>query len=228
MKGFRVFTTSLIFALILTAAAFAQAKIAQTVPAGKIVYVNSEAFYDNAAGITQLVEIFEKLEAEFQPQADELDALFRKIKSLEEEIRRFINYKPPPGAYKTIEDIIAEYESILEKYKTKETVARYQYERRAAETIDVVKKKIARFANSFAAEKGYVLILDISKSNGTFTFSSFDNADVTAEFIKYCNENFAKTKTPVRVTPSGVIGASSYAETASFYRALPIMTRFHA
>jgi Skp family chaperone for outer membrane proteins len=190
MKGFRLFTKTLTIALIFSTAAFAQTETAQTVPTPKIVYVNSEAFYGKENGITELVEIYGRLRAEFQPKYNELKALGEQIMALDKEIKKYYELY----GIKVLKEKIAEYESLIDKYKTKEAVAKYLYERRAAETIDVVKKQIARFADSFAAEKGYVLILDISKSNGTFTFSDSGNSDVTIDFIKYCNENFAKAK----------------------------------
>lgn len=193
MKCFLIFAQSLMIVLLL-AASCAQSAVTQT-PSSKIAYVNSEAFYDKETGIRELVKVFGKLEAEFQPQANELTALAEQIMALEKEIKSYdrrICY--PRGSLEALEKTIAEYESLIEKYKTKEAVARYHYERRAAETVDVVKKQIARFANLYAAEKGYVLILDISKSNGTFTFSNSGESDVTADLIKYYNEIYTKLK----------------------------------
>jgi Skp family chaperone for outer membrane proteins len=76
----------LIFVLILSALAFAQAEKTQNAPT-KIAVINTEAFYDKETGIKEIVEANNKLEAEFKPQIDELEALKDTILKLEKEIK---------------------------------------------------------------------------------------------------------------------------------------------
>jgi hypothetical protein len=55
-------------------------------------------------------------------------------------------------------------------------------------------KKVGEAIKQFAKEKGYLFILESSKDT-SFIIIEGETDDVTEEFIKYYNENFAKTET---------------------------------
>lgn len=196
MKGFRLFTKSLMFVLILSALAFAQT---ETTPPGKIAVINTAAFEDKETGIKEIAAAYDKIEAEFKPQAEDLKLVAEKIQNLKKEIEEFeVQSKKyrNVGCPISIEKKLEEYDKLTKEYKQKQEEAKNLYDKRKPEIFADVNKIISEALKQFAKDKGYVAILDVSKCADCLTgnFNGEDN-DVTAEFIKYYNENFAKTKT---------------------------------
>lgn len=196
MKSFRFFTKSLISVLILSALAFAQTEKTQTSAVNKIATINTEAFYDKETGIKEVIETNDKLEAEFKLQSDELFALAEKILKLQKELEefqklseRFKGICVPDDINKKFDD----YEKLTSEYKEKQRTLKSLYDKRKPEIFAGVYKRVGDAIKQFAKEKG-LLIIDISK-DFCMCICEFQNDDVTAEFIKYYNENFAKTKT---------------------------------
>jgi len=192
MKGFRFFTNSLIFVLILSAFAFAQ-----TVPANKIAVIDTEVFYDKEKGIKEIVETNDKLETEFKPQKDELLSLAEKLKVLEEELKDVAGMIESPRdigiTNEMIDGKVKEYDSAVENYKKRLNDVKSLYDKRKPVIFADVYKKVGEAIKQFMKEKGYVLILDNSKLTSGLILGDLD--DVTKEFIKYYNDNFAGTET---------------------------------
>jgi len=199
MKGFRFFTGGFIFVLIFSALAFAQTENPQTPVALKVALIDTEAFYNKETGIKELVETNDKLELELKPQSDELNILGEKIQKLQKEIEIFQNAAEkfkgicvPDYVNKKFED----YDKLTKEYKQRQDEIKSRYEKSDNEIFADIYKKIGDAIQQFAKEKGYAVILDISKERGTFFLVAKDeSSDVTEEFIKYYNNNFAKTKT---------------------------------
>jgi Skp family chaperone for outer membrane proteins len=193
MTLLKFFISSFVFVLIFAVLAHAQREKTQPIPPSKIATINTEVFEDETNGIKELTEAYDKLETEFKLQIEELNSLTQRIVEIQEEINKYYRmYEPPRDVFKVVEEKEKEYESLIEKYKTRQPEIKALYEKRYAETVGILNKKIARAANFFAKEKGYYMILSISKSNESFILVKSDNLDVTAEFIKFYSEDFSK------------------------------------
>lgn len=192
MKGFRFFTGGCVFVLILSALAFAQIEKTQTSAPNKIAGINTEAFYDKEAGIKEVVEANDKLETEFKSQKDELRLLGEKIQNLQKEIEELA--KPQKvGCYPSIQNKVDEYKKLISEYKRRQDDLKSLYDKRKPEIFADIYKKVGEAIKQFAKENGYVIVLDSSKDNSS-TIIEGETIDITKEFIKYYNDNFAKTQ----------------------------------
>lgn len=194
MKDFQFFSKSLVFVLFLVALTFAQTKKPQTSAPTKIASINTEAFYDKETGIKEVVETNARLETEFKPQKDELNLINEKIKKLEKELKDTAGMIESPRdlTIETTDGRVNEYDLAVENYKNRQAEIKVLYEKRKAEIFADVYKKVREAIKQFAKEKGFMMIIDSSKSNRDPILGDFD--DVTEELIKYYNSNFAKTK----------------------------------
>jgi len=194
MKGFRFLTGGFVFVLIFSALAFAQTEKTQSNYASKIGFINSEAFDNKETGIKEIVETNEKLEAEFKPQIDELKAIAEKIQNQQEEFKKAgSGYWDGPIPKEKLDKSLKDYESDVCKYKTRTEEIKSQYDKRKSEIFADVYKKVRDTIKQFAKEKGYLIVLDSSKDNSS-AIIEVETIDITKEFIKYYNENIAKSK----------------------------------
>lgn len=169
----------LIFTLLVCVSSFAQNKIA---------VVDASVFYDEKNGIMELVTSNKKLEDEFKPKAE-------KFNDIGKELAKDITICSKTGHcdLKELEKRITEYEKQNKEFK--ETFYT-QFEKRKAEIVEPINRKIGDKAKEFVKKKGYAMLLDISKSKSESWIICelcHDN-DVTNEFIKFCNEEFEKEK----------------------------------
>jgi Skp family chaperone for outer membrane proteins len=203
MKVFRFLTKISIFILMLSASGLAQTETPQNSAPNKIATINTDAFDDRTNGIKEVIEAYDKLEAEFKVERAQLNSLMEAIQDRQKGIEELakvdfrIDYsreflKEYDIKFKSK---LEELELLQSKYKEKIDKARVLYENREAQTVEPIKKKISESAKLFAKEKGYVLILDGSKFKDGIILANPEHDDLTAEFIKYYNENFVKTKT---------------------------------
>jgi len=193
MKNFRLSIGVLILVTIFAAMTFAQTSTLQESSASKIALVNTEAFYDKENGIKELVDSIDKLEVELKPLADELNLTIETVQKLGKEIEAIAKAMELYKGFtsKMLEDKLNEYEVLNEKLKKRQAELKPYYEKRHSETVGVVQKKIDEAMQKFAKENGYAIVIDISKLNGSAINENPEEIDITNDFIKYYNENFA-------------------------------------
>ena len=87
---------SLFIAVVFIATFYAISALAQ-VPAAppKIAFINTEAFYDDKAGITKLVTATKQLDAEFATQIKALEDGNTKLKALRKNLKPCKNFLKP-------------------------------------------------------------------------------------------------------------------------------------
>lgn len=187
MKGFAVFTKSLIFVLLLSASAFAQT---ERIPAkaNKIAVVNSAFFYDEKLGIRKLASA-EKLMGMTDCIAfEKYYSTFMEIERLEKEIIALEYQKL------SVKDKLKQ----LEKLKDENNKAKNEDEacRRKirSENVDPVVKDVRKKLQEFAKQKGFVVVID-AVQDSAFLIIESEYTDITSEFIKFCNDSFEKEKT---------------------------------
>ena len=201
MRVFRFLISNLALIFVFSVLAFAQTETPQNSAPNKIAVIDSKAFENSTNGIQEIVDAYDKLDAEFKVEFDQLKSLEEVIKDRQKVLQEMVGTGPfkeyPRESSKSIDIILSkveELELLQNKYKEKIDKLKPLYEKRAAQTVEPIKKKISEATKLFAKEKGYILILDSAKLNDGIILEYSELNDLTAEFIKYYNENFAKSK----------------------------------
>ena len=87
-----------------------------------------------------------------------------------------------------------DYDKLTKEYQQRQDEIKSLYDKCKPAIFADVYKKVGDAIKQFSKEKGYVLIVDISKSNEHSMIAEDEATNITVEFIKYYNENFAKTE----------------------------------
>ena len=195
MKVVRFLIVNLALIFVFTVLAFAQTETPQNPAPNKIAQINTDAFYDKETGIKELVETNNRFENELKPQIESLKTLAEKIQKLQKELAEYqIQIKKfPQGCYMSFESKFDEFDELTLEYKQKQEETKTLYEKRKPEIFADVYEKVGDAIKQFSKEKGFLMIIDISKDS-SFIITDVDDNDVTKEFIKYYNEIFAKSK----------------------------------
>lgn len=184
----------LLFALIFSAQISAQTGV----QAGgqKMGFLDTGAFYDDKIGITRLVNAYKALNAELKPRNDELQTMATRIQTLEKELTD-LQDKANKGVQIDRNAANAkseEYEKLKREFKFKQDDFKAVYERRRVAVVGPVSQEIGAALNEFAKQKGFGVLMDVSKFEqaGALLFYS-EAADSTKEFIAFFN---ARPATP--------------------------------
>ena len=195
MKIVKFFVINLVLILVFTALSSAQTEKLQVSVAIKIATINTDAFNDKTNEIQEIVDAYDKLEARLKSQKDELLALTEEIKKLKDGLKYLSgppNPKDPP--IEVMNNRVKEYKLAVINLEIKQDDVKSIYDKRKSEIFADIYKKVGNAIKQFAKENGYLMLIDIAKlKDGTIILNPEIN-DITKEFIKYYNENFAKTK----------------------------------
>ena len=168
--------------IILTSASFAAAQA----PATKIGIIDSNAFFDEKAGITKLVSASKQLNDGFKPTQVELDTLNKRLQTLAGEMESL--RKQPNPDQKALQTKADEGEQLQRNIKYKTEDAKEKYGRQEGLAIGPVMQAIGKGLQDYAKQKGYTLIFDLAKDqNGLLVAIGDQSADVTKDFIASYN-----------------------------------------
>lgn len=194
MKIFQKLGLSLAFILAFTVFAIAQTERNQSKTPPKLVVINTDAFEDEKTGIDELARIIKKLNDEFKPKTEELKLMDKKIRDFATELGQLADVYELTGTTITKEflnDKIKERDLLVSKFESRQKEIKSLYEERKLEMTEDINKKITEALKQFTKEKGYELILDISRMRNSFMVADYDN-DITVEFITYYKSLLAK------------------------------------
>jgi Skp family chaperone for outer membrane proteins len=191
MKTFRFVAPGLFLAAILAASAFGQVPV-QPAANIKIMFINTAAF-EATDGITKYNAAIATLNRETEPARAELrtmltrnDTLAKELQTLETQLRAATG--PQRDAlskqYYTKSD---EYQSLGIQIKRKQEDGKARYDRRKAELFAPVFEDIAKAMQDYAKQRGYAVILDISKMTQAVLIYDSTKADVTKDFVTFYN-----------------------------------------
>lgn len=182
MSKFKLFAVSAILMTVLAVSAFAQAQPI------KIVLIDTNAFYDEKAGITKLVNAEKQLDTEFGARVKELQDGNTKLQGIAAELQNM--QKLPQQqfnqvAFNTKQD---EGERLQRELNYKKTELETAINKRRATLITPINQDIAKAIDEFSKQQGYSIVFDISKlaEAGALLFLA-DNVEVTKEFITFYN-----------------------------------------
>lgn len=195
MKTIRLAAASFIFAAIFAVSAFAQ-PAAQPGANIKVMFINTAAF-EAKDGITKYLNALSMLGREMEPLRAEIRTMVARFEALEKELTQIqtqINAATPATRPTLERQFVAkrdEYQALEINIKRKQEDGKARFERRHAEVIGPVQEDISRVMQDFAKQKGYSVILDVSKLAGAVLVYDEAKADVTKEFITFYNARTA-------------------------------------
>jgi Skp family chaperone for outer membrane proteins len=202
MKTIRLAAASFIFTAIFAVSAFAQ-PAAQAGANVKVMFINTAAF-EAKDGITKYLSALSTLGREMEPLRAEIRTMVARFEALEKELAQMqtqINAATAATRPALEKQFVAkrdEYQALEINIKRKQEDGKARFERRQAELISPVQQDISRVMQDFAKQKGYSVILDVSKLAGAVLVYDEAKADVTKEFITFYN---ARTATAATAPP---------------------------
>lgn len=190
-----VSTTFLVFLLAISA-------IAQTQPASvKIVFMNTDVFYDEKSGILKLVNASKQLNNEFAAQIKALDDGGIKLQGIAKEIETMQKLPSAQFNQTAYNNKQEEGEKLQRELQYKKTELETALNKRRAALIAPISRDIGSAITEFSKKNGYGVVFDVAKldSAGALLFLA-EAADVTKEFITFYNARpaAATTAPPVK------------------------------
>lgn len=164
------------------------------VPESKIAFVDTEAFADATNGIKRFVGALQTLQSEFKIKQDEMVGIQNKMQALAKEIETLSKTAVvDPKTITAKQDEGGRLEREL-KYKKEDYDAATQ--KRYRELVGPVSADIGKELDTFAAQRGITMILDVSKLLPAI-LTAKEEMDITKQFIAYYN---AKNPTTASAT----------------------------
>ena len=190
---------------------FALSTFAQTT--GKAGIVDPRFFDDEKQGIKKLVDATATIEAEFKVKGAELQAMKDKMATIAKDGQAMQkafadNPKGPIGASQ-IQAKADELEKMQTEFKRKQEDYGNAYNRRLGQVTGPIYDDIQTALVEFSKKNGFSLLLDArpfgqtqENQDGISIFMYVDEkANVTGDFIAFCNAKFSAPATPKPATP---------------------------
>jgi Skp family chaperone for outer membrane proteins len=199
MRRIMFFAVTAVFAAASVISVSAQGTAAQTAGV-RVAVINTDAFSDKD-GITRYLNAMTKLQAEFRPLETELQQMQTKYQSLGAEIKKLQDTANAGGQLPIGEAAIRakvdEYETLDRDIKRKSEDAQRRASIRQNAEIVPIMTDIGKAIQEYANQKGYDLVLDLSKLAGTATILAYNPAktDITKDFITFYNARPATAAT---------------------------------
>lgn len=201
MKRVNSIAVSFVFLLVMSVCAMAQ-PAAQPAGAVKVMFINTDAFR-GTGGITKYVNAVTALNKEFEVARNELrtmltrhDNLAKEVTDLQTKINAAPNGPGTPAMITQLNTKIDEGKALEIDIKRKQEDGKTRYERREAELLNPVRQDVANALQDFGKQKGYHVILDITKIPEAILVYDATKADVTKEFITFYNARPATAGAP--------------------------------
>ena len=188
------------FVTLFLFAGIASAQTAAPAPV-KIGITNSNAFVDEKAGITRLVNAVKALNAEFVAPQNELEAMAKKIETLNKDIEtmRTQSASGVPVDEKAFQAKADELDRLQRDIKYKQEDAKRNFEKRYGIVINPIMNDIGKALNDFAKQNHYTVIIDLAKDDvGLIVAIGDEKVDVTKDFITFYNAKPAATLAPAK------------------------------
>lgn len=191
MKNIRFIVTFLIIQTALSLFAFAQVP---TAPA-KIALIDTDAFFDEKAGITKLVTATKQLNTEFAVQIKALEDGGARLQVIAKELETLPRQtQAQQNALATKQE---EGERLQRELNYKKTELETAINKRRAVLIGPINQDIVKGIDEFAKKNGYGAIFDIGKmfESGALLYFA-ETVNVTKEFVAFYNTRPATPAKP--------------------------------
>jgi Skp family chaperone for outer membrane proteins len=164
------------------------------VPTAKIAVIYSADFQDPKTGIARYIATMNKLEAEFQPIQNELNASAKRLNDQQAEIANLQRVGGTNPAQ--VQAKIDQLDQQKKEYQRKGEDAQAAYQKRRTQVLGPLQDEIGRALDAYAQARGITLIMDGSRVPIAYAAASID---ITKAFIgDYNSKNpvTASTTTP--------------------------------
>lgn len=170
------------------------------IPAAKVALINSNAFYDDKAGIVRLYKALDAVDREFEPRSKELETLNADITKRTNELASLQAQLNNPGTPVKAADVQTkafELDQLKRDLQRKVQDAQDGYKRRMAEVQAPIIDDIVKALNTYAAQHGITLTLDAAKMPDAI-MTVVPSIDITDAFIKDYNSHNPATTAAAR------------------------------
>ncbi|HJZ70035.1 MAG TPA: OmpH family outer membrane protein [Blastocatellia bacterium] len=159
-----------------------QAGLGAALPDGKIAVVNTQAF---PQAIGELKQKYDQVEKQFQPRYQQLQTMENQLKQMENEIQT----KCPQMAADKCQDLQRNYEDLKKKATRDYEDAKADYDRTIEATTKPVRDKLFQFLNTYAAQRGIVLVINLAGAAQTGSLAYWNpGTDITDDFVAQYNK----------------------------------------
>lgn len=153
---------------------------AVAVPAAKIALVDTTAFGDQKAGIKRYLNAVNSVQRLFDARNGELRDLQSRIKTIADDITKL--GAAPVVSQETIRARQDEGERLQREFKYKKEQADADFEKKYVEVVGPVSTDIGKAMDQYASQRGFTMVLDLSKLlPALITWSPA--TDITTAFI---------------------------------------------
>lgn len=195
MKSLRLIITGLLFTFVFAVSAFAQT----TAPTGKLGLIDTRYFDNGKDGILKYSAAMDSVIKEFEVENNEMKTMATKLQTLEKEIAALRDQLSKPNSPIKPEAVnakIEEYDKLAREFKFKQEDGKVRFARREQAVMTPIRQDISKAMQEFAKQKGFSLVLDISKIADAGLILAFDEKVIlTQEFIKFYNARPATAAT---------------------------------
>jgi outer membrane protein len=168
------------------------------VPKMKIGIINIAAFKEY---IGEMRQRYEKLQAEFAPIGNELEAMQSKIAAQQQVLQEKGPSMTAPQARKLNDDI----EDLQRQFKRKQEDAQAQARKREEEETGPIFDKINQFMIQYAQKHGLTMVLEVSGIGQALIYAS-PEANITEDFIMEYNKAYPVPAAAASTAPSPAAG----------------------
>lgn len=198
-----IFALSLVFISALGQSAFSQpaATPATNAQPGRIVIVDTSAFFDEKAGITRIVAATKQVNTELAARRTKVTSIVSRLKALETELTvyRTNAEKGVPFDTNAAQAKAAEFESMQRTGKFEEDEYNALAKKRQNEIVGAQYAAAMQALGDYIKTKGYGLVFDPSKDQGGFLLFATAQYDITKDFIAFYNAKPVTTAAAVPV-----------------------------
>jgi Skp family chaperone for outer membrane proteins len=195
---FAAFASMIMAALSLSALAQqSPAAVAGTIPDGKMVVLNTNAF---PTQIGELKQKYDQVENQFKPQSAKVDQLRAQVAQKQDEIDK----KGSTLAADKLRELQAEVEELTRQGKRMVEDLQADYAKALDVTTKSVREKLYQFMQNYAVQRSIIMIIDLPSVAQTGTLAYWaPSSDITQDFVaEYNKANPVPTATAPAAAPA--------------------------
>ncbi len=175
------------YAMAQTPVPTAPASTGISIPKARIAIIDTDAFREQ---IDELKQKYEKLQAEFAPRANELQAMQTTLAAQEKQLTEGRDKMTPQQIKKLSEDYEKLKLDLQRKTEDYQDLAR----KREQEETGAIYEKIQQFLDKYTQQRSITLVLraDVARETGVVVYLA-PSANITEDFIKEYNKAYPVT-----------------------------------
>jgi len=179
---FAAFALMTMAALSLSALAQSPAAVAGTIPDGKIVVLNTNAF---PTQIGELKQKYDQVENQFKAQSQKIDQLRQQVAQKQNDIDTKGSTLTPDK----LRDLQVEVEELKKRGTREVEDLQADYTKALDITTKPVREKLYQFMQNYALQRSIIMIIDLPSVAQTGTLAYWSpSSDITQDFVAEYNK----------------------------------------